>query len=178
MFNTITSSTKKDSRLKIGLNYLKRILIAFLTFFLLAGLQPTFAADNSGPSTSSETTTAESFETKLEKARKLVDQKKWKSAISELKKLSKANKSNADVWNLLGFAARNSGDLKNSATYYKKALSIDPKHLGALEYQGELFLKLKQVDKAKKNLELLKTYCGTSCAEYKDLEKDIKNYKK
>ena len=169
---------KEDSRLKIGLNYLKRIIIAFLTLFLLAGLQPTFAADNSGPSTSNETTTAESFETNLEKARKLVDQKKWKSAISELKKLSKANKSNADVWNLLGFAARNSGDLKNSATYYKKALSIDSKHLGALEYQGELFLKLKQVEKAKKNLELLKTYCRTSCAEYKDLEKVIKNYKK
>jgi len=158
--------------------FLKRIIITFFTLLLVTSLNPSFAADNSGPSTTNESTSTESFESKLEKARKLVDQKKWKSAISELKKLSKTNKSNADVWNLLGFAARNSGDLKNSATYYKKALSIDPKHLGALEYQGELFLKLKQVDKAKKNLELLKNYCGTSCAEYKDLDKDIKSYKK
>jgi Tfp pilus assembly protein PilF len=158
--------------------FLKRIIITFFTLLLVTSLNPSFAADNSGPSTTNESTSTESFESKLEKARKLVDQKKWKSAISELKKLSKTNKSNADVWNLLGFAARNSGDLKNSATYYKKALSIDPKHLGALEYQGELFLKLKQVDKAKKNLELLKNYCGTSCAEYKDLDKDIKKYKK
>jgi len=158
--------------------FLKRIIITFLTLLLVTSLNPSFAADNSGSSTTNESTSTESFESKLEKARKLVDQKKWKSAISELKKLSKTNKSNADVWNLLGFAARNSGDLKNSATYYKKALSIDPKHLGALEYQGELFLKLKQVDKAKKNLELLKNYCGTSCAEYKDLDKDIKKYKK
>ena len=157
---------------------MKRIIITFFTLLLVTSLNPSFAADNSGPSTTNESTSTESFESKLEKARKLVDQKKWKSAISELKKLSKTNKSNADVWNLLGFAARNSGDLKNSATYYKKALSIDPKHLGALEYQGELFLKLKQVDKAKKNLELLKNYCGTSCAEYKDLDKDIKKYKK
>lgn len=157
---------------------MKRIIITFLTLLLVTSLNPSFAADNSGSSTTNESTSTESFESKLEKARKLVDQKKWKSAISELKKLSKTNKSNADVWNLLGFAARNSGDLKNSATYYKKALSIDPKHLGALEYQGELFLKLKQVDKAKKNLELLKNYCGTSCAEYKDLDKDIKKYKK
>lgn len=157
---------------------MKRIIITFFTLLLVTSLNPSFAADNSGPSTTNESTSTESFESKLEKARKLVDQKKWKSAISELKKLSKTNKSNADVWNLLGFAARNSGDLKNSATYYKKALSIDPKHLGALEYQGELFLKLKQVDKAKKNLELLKNYCGTSCAEYKDLDKDIKSYKK
>ncbi|MFM8211930.1 MAG: tetratricopeptide repeat protein [Actinomycetes bacterium] len=157
---------------------MKRIIITFFTLLLVTSLNPSFAADNSGPSTTNESTSTESFESKLEKARKLVDQKKWKSAISELKKLSKTNKSNADVWNLLGFAARNSGDLKNSATYYKKALSIDPKHLGALEYQGELFLKLKQVDKAKKNLELLKNYCGTSCAEYKDLDKAIKSYKK
>ncbi|MFM9095676.1 MAG: tetratricopeptide repeat protein [Actinomycetes bacterium] len=157
---------------------MKRIIITFFTLLLVTSLNPSFAADNSGPSTTNESTSTESFESKLEKARKLVDQKKWKSAISELKKLSKTNKSNADVWNLLGFAARNSGDLKNSASYYKKALSIDPKHLGALEYQGELFLKLKQVDKAKKNLELLKNYCGTSCAEYKDLDKDIKKYKK
>ena len=35
-----------------------------------------------------------------------------------------------------------------------------------------------EVNKAKKNLELLKTYCGTSCAEYKDLDKAIKSYKK
>jgi Tfp pilus assembly protein PilF len=158
--------------------FLKRIIFTFFALLLVTSLNPSFAADNSGPSTTNESTSTESFESKLEKARKLVDQKKWKSAISELKKLSKTNKSNADVWNLLGFAARNSGDLKNSATYYKKALSIDPKHLGALEYQGELFLKLKQVDKAKKNLELLKNYCGTSCAEYKDLDKDIKSYKK
>ncbi|MFM9130034.1 MAG: tetratricopeptide repeat protein [Actinomycetes bacterium] len=157
---------------------MKRIIITFFTLLLVTSLNPSFAADNSGPSTTNESTSTESFESKLEKARKLVDQKKWKSAISELKKLSKTNKSNADVWNLLGFAARNSEDLKNSATYYKKALSIDHKHLGALEYQGELFLKLKQFDKAKKNLELLKNYCGTSCAEYKDLDKDIKSYKK
>lgn len=157
---------------------MKRIIFTFFALLLVTSLNPSFAADNSGPSTTNESTSTESFESKLEKARKLVNQKKWKSAISELKKLSKTNKSNADVWNLLGFAARNSGDLKNSATYYKKALSIDPKHLGALEYQGELFLKLKQVDKAKKNLELLKNYCGTSCAEYKDLDKDIKKYKK
>lgn len=157
---------------------MKRFIALFITFILSFSSISSFAADNSGPTIGDGATTIKSFETKLEKARKLVDQKKWKSAISELKKLSKTNKSNADVWNLLGFAARNSGDLKNSATYYKKALSIDPKHLGALEYQGELFLKLKQVDKAKKNLELLKTYCGTSCVEYKDLDKAIKSYKK
>ncbi len=177
MYNTITRSAFLDSRLEIG-SFLKRFIALVITFILSFSSISSFAADNSGPTIGDGATTSQSFETKLEKARKLVDQKKWKSAISELKKLSKTNKSNADVWNLLGFAARNSGDLKNSATYYKKALSIDPKHLGALEYQGELFLKLKQVDKAKKNLELLKTYCGTSCAEYKDLDKAIKSYKK
>ena len=37
-------------------------------------------------------------------------------------------------------------DLKNSAVHYKKALEINPKHLGALEYQGELFLTVGNLD--------------------------------
>ncbi len=147
------------------------LIILGLTFIF----SPSYAADNSGSGSTTQDST-QSFDTQLANARNLIENKKWKKAITELKKLSKTNKNNADVWNLLGFAARNSGDLKNSASYYKKALSIDSKHLGALEYQGELFLKLKQLKNAKKNLELLKNYCGTSCEEYIDLDKAIKNY--
>ncbi|NJL16993.1 MAG: hypothetical protein HC938_07165 [Nitrospira sp.] len=40
------------------------------------------------------------------------------------------------------------------ATFYAKALDFDPNHKGALEYQGELFVELGQVDKAKRNAKL------------------------
>ena len=59
----------------------------------------------------------------------------------------------ADKYNLLGFTARKSGDLNAAAEYYKKALEINPKHIQALEYQGELYLQLGEMEKAKKNLE-------------------------
>ena len=55
-----------------------------------------------------------------------------------------------------------------------KALKLDPKHTGALEYQGVLFIKLNQIDKAKANLALIKTICGnTTCESYVDLAKAI-----
>ena len=56
----------------------------------------------------------------------------------------------------------------------KKALQLDPRHKGALEYQGELFIKTNKKELAEKNLILLKNICGTSCSEYKKLEKALK----
>jgi tetratricopeptide (TPR) repeat protein len=80
----------------------------------------------------------------------------------------------ADKYNLLGFTARKSGDLNAAAEYYKKALEINPKHIQALEYQGELYLQLGEMEKAKKNLEKMKTICWFICKEKKMLEEAIK----
>ena len=57
-----------------------------------------------------------------------------------------------DVYSLMGFALRKTGDRAQAMTYYRKALEADPAHKGALEYQGELFVELGQIDKAKENL--------------------------
>ena len=80
----------------------------------------------------------------------------------------------ADKYNLLGFTARKSGDLNAAAEYYKKALEINPKHIQALEYQGELYLQLGEIEQAKKNLEKIKTICWFICKEKKMLEEAIK----
>ena len=80
----------------------------------------------------------------------------------------------ADKYNLLGFTARKSGDLNAAAEYYKKALEINPKHIQALEYQGELYLQLGEMEQAKKNLEKIKTICWFICKEKKMLEEAIK----
>ena len=80
----------------------------------------------------------------------------------------------ADKYNLLGFTARKSGDLNAAAEYYKKALEINPKHIQALEYQGELYLQLGEIVQAKKNLEKIKTICWFICKEKKMLEEAIK----
>ena len=80
----------------------------------------------------------------------------------------------ADKYNLLGFTARKSGDLNSAAEYYRKALEINPKHIQALEYQGELYLQQGEIEKAKKNLEKIKTICWLICKEKKMLEEAIK----
>jgi tetratricopeptide (TPR) repeat protein len=80
----------------------------------------------------------------------------------------------ADKYNLLGFTARKSGDLNVAAEYYKKALEINPKHIQALEYQGELYLQLGEIGTSKKNLEKIKTMCWFICKEKKMLEEAIR----
>ena len=50
-----------------------------------------------------------------------------------------------------------------------------PDHLGANEYLGELYLEMKQPDKAKERLAVLKGACG-SCEEYMELASKINQY--
>ena len=109
----------------------------------------------------------------LSEADALIKQKNFTAALNLLKQADSTYANNADVNNLLGFSSRNLKQFSASARYYQKALRIDPNHLGALEYQGELFLQTKKVSAARKNLAKLKQLCGVNCEEYLDLKKAI-----
>lgn len=109
----------------------------------------------------------------LSEADALIKQKNFTAALSLLIQADSAYPNNADINNLLGFSARNLKQFKQSAQYYQKALRINPNHLGALEYQGELFIQTKKIAAAKRNLAKLKQLCGTNCPEYQDLKKAI-----
>ena len=109
----------------------------------------------------------------LSSVRAKIKAKDFKAAIAELEPML-ATVQHADVYNLLGFSLRKSGDLKQAATFYAKALDFDPEHKGALEYQGEMFVELGQMDKAQGNLAKLAKLCPTGCEEREDLEKAIK----
>jgi tetratricopeptide (TPR) repeat protein len=109
----------------------------------------------------------------LDQARADIKAENWTAAIAALKDIVAASPSNADAYNLLGYSYRHAGDTKRAMTAYVRALKLNPKHAGALEYQGELFVQLGQLDKAKANLDKIKGICGTSCEEYEDLEKAI-----
>ena len=109
---------------------------------------------------------------------KLIRSKDYDKAIRKLKTLTTANSTDftrADVYNELGFAYRKSDDFDNAAKYYKKALELDPEHLGAIEYQGEMYVDLGQKDNALSNLELLKTLVGENNSYYKELKNYISN---
>jgi len=118
---------------------------------------------------------AKNVNTELTKVRTLIEAKNFSAALTALQAADKTFPNNADINNLLGYSARNLKQYKPAATYYAKALKIDPKHLGALEYQGELFMLTKKTSDAKKNLAKLKSLCGVNCEEYIDLKKAIGN---
>ena len=102
----------------------------------------------------------------------------YHSAVSLLKKELAENPKDADTHNYMGYALRKMNDLKNSAIYYARALEIDPEHLGALEYQGELFLALGNLELATANLQQLEKLCWMGCDAYDDLKASIEDYQK
>lgn len=77
----------------------------------------------------------------------------------------------AEVYNLLGYSLRQLKRYDEAARWYREALVFDPEHRPALEYQGELFITLGDLDGARKNLRYLELLCGgRDCTEYRKLE--------
>jgi tetratricopeptide (TPR) repeat protein len=110
-------------------------------------------------------------------AQKEIKEKNYDGAI---KTLLAANEPNSADWNnLLGFAQRKKSppDLNAAERYYQAALKIDPKHKGALEYYGELFLMKNDLPGAEQMLARLNKVCFFSCEEYRDLKEEIAKYK-
>ena len=108
----------------------------------------------------------------LRAVRDSIEARDYPAAIAELKPMLVTHQ-HADVYNLMGFALRKSGDAKQAFIFYRKALDFDPKHKGALEYLGELYVETGQIDKARENVAKLKTLCPSGCEELADLEQAI-----
>ena len=98
--------------------------------------------------------------------------KDYAAALTELRDLAE-DVQQADVYNLLGFALRKTGDFKTSLTYYTKALEMQPDHKAAREYLGELYVETGNMEKAKEQLAALAKLCPGGCEEREDLQKAI-----
>jgi Flp pilus assembly protein TadD len=143
-------------------------VFAILLGFFSVMAVPVMAAGTSDGSSAASTT-----QPTYEQAKATVDAGKFKEALPMLVALTKTDPKNADAWNLLGFTYRKLGQMDDSSTAYLKVLAINPNHLGALEYQGELFITTGKIKEAKANLAKLKGLCG-NCEQSKDLEKALK----
>jgi tetratricopeptide (TPR) repeat protein len=119
----------------------------------------------------------ETRETDFQKAEYMIKGEQYAEAIPLLQKVVADNPRDADAWNYLGFASRKLGKLDEALGYYEKALKLDPRHKGAHEYLGELYLMMKNLPKAEEQLTLLKGICASNCEEVEDLEADIADYK-
>jgi tetratricopeptide (TPR) repeat protein len=135
---------------------------------LLSVLATPLLAAGSDDGTADASTAAAAYD----EAKAMVEADNFIAALPALLAITAEDAGNADAWNLLGYTHRNLGQMEESAIAYQAALTINPDHLGALEYQGELFLKTGQPDLARANLDRLKSLCGT-CEEATDLEQAI-----
>lgn len=113
----------------------------------------------------------------LTSVRAKIKAKDYSGALTELNGIAQTFQ-HPDVYNLMGFSLRKSGDRAQAFTFYAKALDFNPDHLGALEYQGELFVETGQLDKARANRARLQRLCPSGCEELSDLEEAIEKASK
>ncbi len=113
----------------------------------------------------------------LKKFQQLILDEKYQKAITGLDKMLKDVPDDADILNLLAYSHRRLEHFDIALNYYHKALKIKPKHRGANEYLGELYLRLGQLDKAEKRLAVLDKACFFGCDEFDDLEQAIAKYR-
>lgn len=99
----------------------------------------------------------------------LVATGEYAKSTEVLERLSEELPDNADVFNMLGYVYRKQDMLDKSMSAYQRALSLNPEHRGALEYQGELFIKLGRNEEARANLEKLNQLCPIGCEELEKL---------
>ena len=97
------------------------------------------------------------------------------AALPSLRELDQQSPNNLDVLKLIGFSLRRTGKTPEAFDYYNRALALNPQHHGANEYLGELYLETKQLEMAKRRLDVLRQACG-DCEEFQDLPAAINRY--
>ena len=102
-----------------------------------------------------------------------IEAQRWPEAVELLKKHVWRYDRDADGHNWLAFAYRKTGQLDDAFKHYKRALTIDPSHLGAHEYIGEAYLMAGKMPEAEQHLKRLAALCQGRCEQYRDLEKAI-----
>jgi Flp pilus assembly protein TadD len=113
----------------------------------------------------------------LAQARSHIQAKRWTAAIDELKRVNAST--SADWNNLMGYSLRKRAtpDLDGAERFYNEALRIDPKHRGALEYSGELYLMKGDLARAEQRLAALDKACTFGCEEFTDLKNAVARFK-
>lgn len=105
--------------------------------------------------------------------RRLIAAKDWAGALAALRARPLAD--SADWHNLMGYTLRKQAtpQFAEAEAQYLEALRIDPKHRGANEYLGELYVMKGELAKARERLAVLEKLCPSGCEEREDLQHAI-----
>jgi tetratricopeptide (TPR) repeat protein len=150
----------------------RRIVIALLTLVLvtITPMAPAVAFSSSSSDSVSD-------DPDMRKGNAAVIEKRYEDALMSYDRALERDPENADAWSQSGFAHRKLGHFEKSLEAYHHALEIEPFHLGANEYLGELYLQTDQVEKAQEMLGILRRACPTGCDELDDLTDAINAYR-
>jgi predicted Zn-dependent protease len=113
----------------------------------------------------------QSFNEQYRDAVALVDAGRYPEALDAMHALDDGT--SADVITYIGFINRKLGRMAEAQMYYEAALHMKPNHRGALEYYGEWYCMMGNLEKARENLALIKTIYGADTKEYLALAKMI-----
>lgn len=136
---------------------MRRIILAASLAAILGAPASVYAA---GSSTSSDVTIGD--------IKRSVDRGDYQAAISKAQDYLDSNSRSADAYNYIGFSRRKLGQNDKARAAYDRALGIDPSHVGAHEYYGELEITLGNIAAAERHLAELTRICG-SCSEQQEL---------
>ncbi len=150
------------------------MLIKYVMAFVMSLVLVSAAMAAGSSSSSSSSTPRKSVD--YENGVKAVNSADYKKAIKLLSKVVAAKPKDADAWNYLGFSNRKLKRFDQALDAYQKALAINPKHRGAHEYLGELYLQTDDLANARKHLKRLDKICFFGCDEYDDLKAAILAY--
>jgi len=156
---------------------MSRILKLITPFALSLALSGALAGAAYGMGSSSDSDSKKPMDPNYAAAKQLVEDGKYAEAIPLLEKVVAGDDKNADAFNYLGYSNRKIGNNDEALSQYQKALAIEPRHRGANEYLGELYLILGDLAKAQERLSVLDDACFFGCDEYTELKNAIAEYK-
>lgn len=108
----------------------------------------------------------------------MIDAGKYQEAIAYLDyEVIEWYPENAEALTLKAYSQRSMGLHEEAMKNYNAALASDPTHKGALEYQGELYLKMGNQEAAMENLQKLTNLCPRGCEAHNVLQAAIERFK-
>jgi tetratricopeptide (TPR) repeat protein len=103
---------------------------------------------------------------------------KYTAAVDSANDVLTRHPLNADAYAYRGYAYAHLGQPKDALKDYKRALEIDPQHLGANKYLADAYLQKGDEARAMEQMQVLRVICGQSnCEELDELQAEIDQYK-
>ncbi|VVO90686.1 tetratricopeptide repeat protein [Pseudomonas fluorescens] len=115
-------------------------------------------------------------EDRINYAYRLAKDGRYEEALALLDTLKQPN--TAKALNYRGYATRKLGRTDEGIGYYLQSVKLDPQYAQVREYLGEAYVIKGRLDLAQEQLRHIKSICGSTCEEYRDLAEAINDSSK